>query len=740
MDLDNYDEFGNYIGPELEGSDESEDEEAEMGAAAAAAAAAAGAAAGAGAGGGGSVVGGEGDLVRRGLVQMEEDEQQQQQQQKPVPHELKQYYPTAAEVYPEAETIVEEEDYQPITEPIIAPVKQYTFDLLESQLPETTFSFDYLARLMHTPHCVRNICLLGGLHTGKTSFVDMLIEETHPDRLPAGLSLLTQHIEAPHANKRHRTFFRRYTDTREDEQKRGLSIKAVPVSLLLQTSKHFRARQINPAIQATQQQQQQQDAAAAENPDAAAAADGTDKKNDAADNSSSTNSSSSSSSSKSNSSSSSESEGVVYGGSRSYLFNIIDTPGHVCFSDEASAAMRLCDGAVYFIDALEGVPASAAAQLAQVLEEGIQLIVVINKLDRIILELRLRPQDAFYKIKCMLDELNETLETLCNVRGLERVVISPRNRNLLFSMSQFSFVFSVESFAALYFDSYVFNPTAAAAAAAAANANGNAADNDDSKATGNSRNGSSSSSSSKNSSTALFGGVPLQKLLQEEALQQQQEYSSSSSRRKKQKEAEEEDLDAQQTSTPDDVYTQLELFEIALWGDFYRDPQTNKIVSSPPYPDAPRLFTEFILEPLYKLLAHCVAEERPTLEPTLAEEGEAAAAMKRADKKSDCLMVYTTKNYHRPGNFGAFDLLGRVMSGTIYKGERVRVPIHPRYNTAAATATATAAATAAAAAAAEAGGAVVNQQQEPQQKQQQHEKQQPKQQLCCTYEHTHLGR
>lgn len=31
------------------------------------------------------------------------------------------------------------------------------------------------------------------------------------------------------------------------------------------------------------------------------------------------------------------------------------------------------------------------------------------------------------------------------------------------------------------------------------------------------------------------------------------------------------------------------------------------------------MFVEFILEPLYKLLAHCVAEERPTLEPTLAE-------------------------------------------------------------------------------------------------------------------------
>lgn len=50
-----------------------------------------------------------------------------------------------------------------------------------------------------------------------------------------------------------------------------------------------------------------------------------------------------------------------------------------------------------------------------------------------------------------------------------------------------------------------------------------------------------------------------------------------------------------------------------------------------------------------------------------------ATAMKAVDKRSPCLMIYTTKNYHRPANYAAFDLLGRVMSGTVYKGHRVRV-------------------------------------------------------------------
>merc|ERR1719507_2667749 len=91
----------------------------------------------------------------------------------------KKYYPDAEEVYRGAEAIVQMEDTQPITDPIIAPVRSKNFDLLEKKLPETTFDFDFLAGLMDKPNLIRNICFLGAMHHGKTLFMDLLVMNTH---------------------------------------------------------------------------------------------------------------------------------------------------------------------------------------------------------------------------------------------------------------------------------------------------------------------------------------------------------------------------------------------------------------------------------------------------------------------------------------------------------------------------------------------------------------------------------
>lgn len=60
-------------------------------------------------------------------------------------HEDKQYYPSASEVYGEGvETLVQEEDAQPLTEPIIAPVKVRKWNIEEKDMPETRFDKGYV--------------------------------------------------------------------------------------------------------------------------------------------------------------------------------------------------------------------------------------------------------------------------------------------------------------------------------------------------------------------------------------------------------------------------------------------------------------------------------------------------------------------------------------------------------------------------------------------------------------------
>lgn len=89
--------------------------------------------------------------------------------------------------------------------------------------------------------------------------------------------------------------------------------------------------------------------------------------------------------------------------------NMVDTPGHVNFSDEVTAAIRLCDGVVLFIDAAEGVMLNTERLLRHAVQEKLAITVCINKIDRLILELKLPPNDAYYKIRHILDEVNSLI-------------------------------------------------------------------------------------------------------------------------------------------------------------------------------------------------------------------------------------------------------------------------------------------------------------------------------------------
>lgn len=120
-----------------------------------------------------------------------------------VLYEDKKYYPSAEETYgPETETLVMEEDAQPLEVPIIAPIKEKRIERLEAEPLHTRYTNEFLATLMSNADLVRNVAIVGALHHGKTTVMDMLVEQTHD-------------LQVPHKQTDKQL---RFTDTRLDEQ------------------------------------------------------------------------------------------------------------------------------------------------------------------------------------------------------------------------------------------------------------------------------------------------------------------------------------------------------------------------------------------------------------------------------------------------------------------------------------------------------------------------------------------
>jgi len=482
-------------------------------------------------------------------------------------HEDKKYYADAEEVYPGAETLVQMEDTQPLTDPIITPVQSKNFDLLEKKMPETTFDFNFLAGMMDKPNLIRNICLLGALHHGKTLFMDLLVMETHEKDWKINKEV-------------------RYTDSRMDEQDRCVTIKSSSMSLVLQDTQE-----------------------------------------------------------------------------KSYLFHVMDTPGHSNFQDEVIAAMALSDGIVLFVDVVVGLTVHIERMLKHALQEKLNLVLVVNGIDRLVVELKLPPTDAYHKLRYCIEDINETLERLYDTVGTEvdsRTYFSPLRGNVLFCSSLFRMMFTLDSYAVLYAETH------------------------------------NNTLDPKQMAKTPWG-------------------------------------DEHFNQDPHKKGVDPKKLAKCLWGDVYFNHETGRFQKTPPDADQPRSFVQFVLEPIYKIFAHCIGEEKEDLMATLAEVGiylnkkdftldarsllkkvflqffgagggissfvdmivqhipgpkdNAAAKVERLysgdqdgavakDMKAldhtGYLMIHTVKNYHRP-DCNAFDVFGRVLSGTVFRGDRVKI-------------------------------------------------------------------
>ena len=175
----------------------------------------------------------------------------------------------------------------------------------------------------------RNICIIAHVDHGKTTVADSLLASNGiVSTRMAGLGL-------------------RYMDSREDEQNRGITMKASAIALAYQAD----------------------------------------------------------------------------GGVR-HPVNLIDSPGHVDFSSEVSAAVRLADGALVVVDVVEGVCVQTHAVLRQAWEESVTPVLVLNKVDRLVTELQFSPHEAWEHIKKVVQTVNAITGHLYTGSVLESVAES----------------------------------------------------------------------------------------------------------------------------------------------------------------------------------------------------------------------------------------------------------------------------------------------------------------------------
>jgi len=138
---------------------------------------------------------------------------------------------------------------------------------------------------------------------------------------------------------------------------------------------------------------------------------------------------------------------------KSHLVNILDTPGHVNFVDEVATSLRLADGVCLVVDIVEGVQVNTEQIIKHAVLEDIPLTLILNKMDRLILELKLPPKDAYFKLKHVIEEVNTVIENTVPGKGETRR-ISPEKGNVLFACTDMGWCFTLQSFAKMYTDTY----------------------------------------------------------------------------------------------------------------------------------------------------------------------------------------------------------------------------------------------------------------------------------------------
>ncbi|TFF86401.1 MAG: elongation factor EF-2 [Promethearchaeota archaeon] len=116
----------------------------------------------------------------------------------------------------------------------------------------------------------------------------------------------------------------------------------------------------------------------------------------------------------------------------SYIINLIDTPGHVDFSGRVTRALRVIDGCIVVVDAVEGCMVQTEILTRQALSESVKPILFINKIDRLIKELKLTEEKVQARLDYIIQTYNKILKNVLPRDLYEDWEIKPQKNNVIF--------------------------------------------------------------------------------------------------------------------------------------------------------------------------------------------------------------------------------------------------------------------------------------------------------------------
>jgi elongation factor 2 len=131
-------------------------------------------------------------------------------------------------------------------------------------------------------------------------------------------------------------------------------------------------------------------------------------------------------------------------GVEKFLINLVDTPGHVDFTGKVTRALRAIDGAVVLVDAVEEIMAQTEVVVRQALAERVRPVLFINKVDRLITELKFSAEQIEKKLNHIISSFNDLIELYGEEQFKDEWKVDPAKGNVAFGSALHGWGFTLD--------------------------------------------------------------------------------------------------------------------------------------------------------------------------------------------------------------------------------------------------------------------------------------------------------